>query len=81
MNPQSLSGARVRPGIRENPGDGLVFKNAHVVSTISPPPRSSGGDCSLLQRRPLPKTPAWIHPRRGPGSGGRFWRHGEVLGL
>ncbi|KAI5277221.1 Mannan-Binding Lectin Serine Protease 2 [Manis pentadactyla] len=33
-------------GIRENPGDGLVFKNAHVVSTISPPPRSSGGDCS-----------------------------------
>lgn len=41
--PQSLLWAPFLPGIQEKPGNGLVFQDAHMDSTISPPPRSSRG--------------------------------------
>lgn len=39
--PQSPLWAPFLPGIQEKPGNGLVFQDAHMDSTISPPPLSS----------------------------------------
>lgn len=85
-NPQSMRWAHFLPGIREKPGDGLVFIR---TNTLTPPFHhhlaAPAARRLLLPWRQRLKTARVAPPRRCPGGGDRFLaapeRGREGLGL
>lgn len=77
-----MRGARFLRGMREKPGDGLVFKDAHIDSTVSLSPHSSrspaapAAQAATAQDGPRASSPGgvlrvgvvfWGCPRKGLG--------------